>query len=103
MLRGRAAPRWLWITPVPDDDIIRKKNLTFNRAGIECTLSDHVFCLDNGEGLNLTQNNLYPSQGRGGQERVDFVGKLLKMVVENHKDFKTSKLNYQTIYKMTNK
>jgi len=52
MLRGRAAPRWLWITPVPDDDIIRKKNLTFNRAGIECTLSDHVFCLDNGEGLN---------------------------------------------------
>jgi hypothetical protein len=51
MLRGRAAPRWLWITPVPDDDIIRKKNLTFNRAGIECTLSDHVFCLDNGEGL----------------------------------------------------
>jgi hypothetical protein len=53
MLRGRAAPRWLWITPVPDDDIIRKKNLTFNRAGIECTLSYHVFCLDNGEGLSL--------------------------------------------------
>ena len=51
----------------------------------------------------LMQDNLYPSQGRGGQERTDFVGKLLKMVVENHKGFEALKLNYQTIYKTKNK
>jgi hypothetical protein len=30
MLRGKAAPRWIWITPVPDDDIIWK--ITLNLA-----------------------------------------------------------------------
>jgi len=51
MLRGRAAPRWLWITPVPDDEIIRKKNEPLTVQASECTLNEHVFCLDNGEEL----------------------------------------------------
>jgi len=53
MLRGRAAPRWLWITPVPDDEIIRKKNEPLTVQASECTLNEHVFCLDNGEELNI--------------------------------------------------
>ena len=51
MLRGRAASRWLWITPVPDDEIIRKKNEPLTVQASECTLNEHVFCLDNGEEL----------------------------------------------------
>jgi len=48
----------------------------------------------------LTKKVLCPSEGRGGQERIDIIGKLLKVIAGNDKRFSSLELNYIKIYQL---
>jgi len=62
-LHRRAASRWFWIAPVPDDDIIWKKTLNLKPCRqIERTLNQYFFCLDNGEGLSFHESERQESR-----------------------------------------